>query len=65
MSTQKCQRCFKPTGGSSIMSMFYTQMICMECKREEEKDPRYREAKEAEAREVMKGNYNFKGIGFR
>ena len=65
MSTQKCQRCFKPTGGASIMSMFNTQMICMECKHEEEKDPRYREAKEAEAREVMKGNYNFKGIGFR
>ena len=40
MSTQKCQRCFKPTGGASIMSMFNTQMICMECKREEEKDPR-------------------------
>ena len=47
------------------MSMFNTQMICMECKHEEEKDPRYREAKEAETREVMKGNYNFKGIGFR
>jgi hypothetical protein len=46
MSTQKCQRCLKPTGGSSIMSMFNTQMICMECKRDEEKDPRYQVAKE-------------------
>ena len=45
------------------MSMFNEQEICMDCKDKEEKHPKYQEARDAEHREVMNGNYNFKGIG--
>ena len=43
-----CHRCGKPSI-SSIMSMFNTELICMECKREERKRPDY---KLAEARDL-------------
>lgn len=45
------------------MSMFNTQTICMDCKDSERKDPRYKEAQEAELAAVKAGNYNFPGIG--
>ena len=45
------------------MSMFNEDCICMKCKDEETKDTNYEKAREAEAAEVRKGNYNFKGIG--
>lgn len=45
------------------MSMFNEDCICMECKDKEIKDPRYKKARDTEAEEVRKGNYNFKGIG--
>jgi hypothetical protein len=35
----------------------------MDCKEKEKENPRYKEAIRAEAEEVRKGNYNFKGIG--
>jgi len=57
-----CERCKSETR-TSIMSMFNTQMICMDCKEKEKENPRYKEAIRAEAEEVRKGNYNFKGIG--
>lgn len=43
--------------------MFNEDCICLECKDKEIKDPRYEEARDAEAEEVKKGKYNFKGIG--
>jgi hypothetical protein len=36
----------------------------MDCADEEKNHPRYEEAKQADHEEVLKGNYNFKGIGF-
>lgn len=57
-----CDRCGKEMFGH-IMSMFNTDIICMSCKKEEEKDPRYKEAVEADIRACQSGNYNFKGIG--
>jgi hypothetical protein len=59
---RNCQRCGKEAN-PTIMSMFNTQMICMGCKDEEKKNPRYDEAVRREAEEVKKGNYNFEGIG--
>lgn len=57
-----CKRCYTETF-ATIMSMFNTQMICMGCKDKEEQDPRYQEAREAEAAAVRAGDFNFKGIG--
>ena len=57
-----CQRCGKETQ-CSCMSIFNTQMICMECEAKEHKHPKYQEARQAELVEVRAGNYNFGGIG--
>ena len=58
----KCDRCGKETR-IHIMSMFNTQDICMDCKSAEEKDPRYKEAREADEAAIRGGNFNFPGIG--
>lgn len=47
------------------MSMFNTDCICMACKEAETKRADYREAVEADHREIRKGNFNYKGIGYR
>lgn len=57
-----CQRCSKEAK-TFIMSMFNTQMICMDCKDEETRHPRYREACDAELEAAKRGDYNFQGIG--
>ena len=46
-----------------IMSRFNTDVICMECHRREQAHPKYKEAVEAEHNEVLRGNYNYTGIG--
>ena len=58
-----CDRCRADLKPGRIMSMFNEDCICMYCKDKERKDTRYKEARDAEAEEVRKGNYNFKGIG--
>ena len=58
-----CDRCGGSLKPGRIMSMFNEDCICMDCKDKERKDIRYKEARDAEAEEVRKGNYNFKGIG--
>jgi hypothetical protein len=58
-----CERCQKPTN-VTIMSMFNTQTICMDCKDSEKKHPKYKEAQQAELEAVKANNYNFQGIGF-
>ena len=45
------------------MSMFNTEMCCEACLNKEKRHLKYQEAKEAERREVLKGNHNFEGIG--
>lgn len=58
-----CDRCRADLKAGRTMSMFNEECICMSCKEKERKDPRYKEARDAEIKEVRKGNYNFKGIG--
>lgn len=58
----KCERCHKSLDGGRIMSMFNTDFICMECKEAERHESGYKEAADAEMREIRKGNYNFRGI---
>ena len=60
----KCQRCRKETF-ATIMSMYNTAEICMDCKDEEEKRPDYKEAREADEAAIRAGNFNFRGIGYR
>ena len=58
----KCERCHQETK-IFTMSMFNTQNICMSCKERERKHPMYENAREAERQEILKGNYNYSGIG--
>lgn len=58
----RCQRCGK-AGGCYIMSMFNTQMICLDCKDKEEKRDDYDKAVKEENKALKNGNRNFKGIG--
>lgn len=60
---QNCDRCHKPTN-ITIMSMFNTQTICMDCKDSEKQHPKYKEAQQAELEALKAGNYNFPGIGW-
>lgn len=60
----RCGRCFKETS-VTIMSMFNTQELCLDCKDAEEKRPDYAEARKAEAEAVKRGDFNFPGIGLR
>lgn len=58
-----CDRCGKDLAGGRIMSMYNEDCICMECKAAEEKRADYADARDADAEQVRRGNYNFKGIG--
>ena len=58
----KCDRCNVPTN-ITIMSMFNTQMICLDCKDKEEKRDDYKKANEADINAIKNGDYNFKGVG--
>ncbi len=58
-----CDRCSKETR-STIMSMFNTDIICMDCKSKERKRPEYKAAVNADDDAIRAGNYNFKGIGY-
>lgn len=61
---EKCARCGTSLKNKAhIMSMFNEDILCMQCKEEEKKNVRYKEAVEADIEEIKKGNYNFKGIG--
>ena len=59
----KCERCGKENT-TTIMSMFNTDVICMDCKKEERNHPRYDEAVRADHEAIKSGNYNFEGIGY-
>ena len=60
---KNCDRCGKPLV-TRTMSMFNTDVICLECKEKEKNDPRYEQAREAELNAIRRGNFNFKGIGY-
>lgn len=61
---EKCDRCGGSLENGRIMSMFNMDCICMECKKKETQRKDYKLAVETERAEVMKGNRNFKGIGW-
>lgn len=64
MYREKCDRCKSPTGGSTIMSMFNEDVICMLCSSAERQRPDYVLAIKAEHDAIKLGNFNFPGIGF-
>lgn len=61
MHRDKCDRCGESTNGTTTMSIFNEDVICMDCKKEEKNDPEYDAAVKAEYEETMKGNRNFTG----
>lgn len=58
-----CARCGK-SSNVSIVSMFDVSEICLDCKSEEEKHPKYSEARAAEEAACRRGDFNFRGIGW-
>lgn len=48
-----------------IMSMFNTDVICLDCKEKEKHRTDYKRAVETDHEQIRKGNYNFKGIGLK
>lgn len=62
---ETCDRCGGSLKSGRMMSMYNTDCICMECKKKETERADYRKAVEADHAEIMKGNYNFSGIGLR
>ena len=62
MNKENCDRCEKPTGGSTTMSIFNQDVICLQCKRKEKLDPDYEPAVVAEQEAVRNGDYNFPGV---
>ncbi len=58
----KCDRCRQETS-VTIVSMFNTDTLCLDCKKREEQHPNYAQARQAEHRAVLAGNFNFPGIG--
>ena len=64
MAREKCDRCGGPTNGSTILSMYNEDVICLNCKELEKSRPDYDDAVKADNDEIKKGNFNFKGIGY-
>ena len=62
MYRKNCDRCGKSTGNTTTMSIFNQDVICMDCKEEEKKDPDYKLAQEAEAEAVRRGDLNYPGF---
>lgn len=58
-----CDRCGAPLTVRT-MSMFNTDVICMDCKKKERDRPDYHKAVEADNAAIRRGDRNFKGIGF-
>lgn len=61
---KKCPRCGTKTN-VTIMSMFNTQDICIPCKDKEKEDPEYERARKEEMEACKRGDFNFKGIGYK
>jgi hypothetical protein len=61
MRRDVCDRCGGTTNNMTTQSMFNEDVICMNCKEEEKKDPEYAAACEAEREALAKGDRNYKG----
>ena len=57
-----CERCNKPTH-TTTGSYFNRQMICTSCDHKERSHPEYDRAVNVETQQVLKGNFNYEGIG--
>ena len=60
-----CDRCRKSLSAGRTMSMFNTEVICLECKEAERRRPDYAEAEKADVEAIRKGDFNFPGIGLK
>ena len=58
----QCPRCGNKSC-ATMMSMFNTQQVCIDCIEREQNHPKYSEAREAVIKEEEKGNYEYQGIG--
>jgi len=58
----RCDRCGKISNRFQT-SYFNTEKCCPECLKTEQAHPQYKKAKEVERQAVLKGDYNFPGIG--
>lgn len=61
MYREFCDRCKGPTNNTTTTSMFNMDVICMNCKEEEKKDPEYEAASKAELEAIRKGVKNYPG----
>lgn len=61
MNKSTCDRCGGSTNNTTTMSMFNMDVICMDCKEEEKKDPEYEAASKAELEAIRKGVKNYQG----
>lgn len=59
---RKCARCGVPLD-VWIMSVFNTELICMECKEDEKLAPGYSRARAIEVEHVHSRDFNFTGVG--
>lgn len=62
MYREFCDRCKGPTKGETTQSMFNEEVICMNCKDQERKDPEYEAAERADYEAFTSGVKNFKGV---
>ncbi len=60
---ENCERCGQETRVFT-MSWFNTEMICRDCDFKESQMKEIKHAKEVELQECLKGNFNFRGVGF-
>lgn len=60
--TGHCQRCGQKSLGYS-MSFFNEDLICFDCIDKERRHPEYAAAHAAEKAAVLRGDYNFPGVG--
>jgi protein-arginine kinase activator protein McsA len=58
----RCNRCGKETN-IVTGSYFDTTLICKDCDKKERAHPKFEEARRVEMEQVLKGNYNYEGIG--
>ena len=58
----RCDRCRKETY-ATIMSMFNTDILCLDCQEAEQHEPRFEAARQAEEEACRRGDFNFPGIG--
>lgn len=57
-----CDRCHQEALAHTG-SFFNTDLICLACEKREREHPDFERARRVESEEVMRGNFNFPGVG--